>query len=201
VPPLDQIMIDNLQAGSASLSEWLKLSGGKSPAQAISPILNPVQDLREFQREVFGDKQSQAVAATQQSAFSLTVPNDERWKLVLMWIQHVNLGTGGVVFEFIRTFTHILPALPFTLWRGEIDDSVVGEVVYPSAVQRARIATNSFVDLRGNALTEFDRGDVVGVRQVDAAVTPGTVQVAILCELIPRLLDVETRQQWFSTAV
>jgi len=201
VPPLENILIDNLRIGSTNLSKWLKLSGGKSPAQVISPILNPTQDLREFQREIFGDKKTQAVAATQQSAFSLTVPNEERWKLVLLWIQHVGLGTGGVVFEFVRTFTHILPGLPFAVWRGEIDDSVVGEVVYPSAVQRARVASNSFVDLRGNALTEFDRGDVVGVRQVDAAVTPGTVQVAILCEQIPPLQDVETRQAWLSTSV
>jgi len=196
----ENIEIDNLTIGSLNLSKWLELSGGRSPTSEIAPVLLPTQDMRPFQRRLRTQTKVQAVAATQAAAFSVDVPNNENWRLVLMWISHVNLGTGGVVFQFRRTFTHLLPGLPFTLWEGEIDDTSVGEVIYPSAVQRARVAVNRFVDLRGDEGVEFFRGDNISVVQSDAAVTPGTVTIAIAYEIIPDLANIDFGPAWLSTS-
>lgn len=198
--PPPNIEIDNLRIGSQNLSQWLQLPGGRSPVQKIAPILLPTQEMRPFQREVRASRQDQAVGIGQQAAFSITVPNDENWKLLLMWIEHVDMGFGGGVFEFKRTMQHLLPGLFFSLWEGELEDGGGGQVIYPTAVQRARIAVDNFVDIRGNALVEFYRGDVIAVTQNKAAVTAGVARVAIVYELIPALSSVEDGPDWFSTA-
>ena len=183
--PPPEIAVQNLGPGSVSLSKWLQLPTGSSPIQNILPLLQPVQEAKHFQRRYHIGRKDQAVGIGQEAAFSWIVPDDQAWKLMLLWIQHDGLAAGGVVFQFRRNLTNLLSGLFYSLWEGEIDDSSVGEVVYPSAVQRARVAVNRFVDLRGNTDIEFFPGDTLSVVQSGVAVAAGDVRIAVIVEEIP----------------
>ncbi len=185
------LQIQDQEAGSVGLSKWLNLPTGDSPLEEILTTMFPMMEMRTFQRDFRFVAKTQAVGIGETAAFVWDVPPDEQWKLMLMWIQHDGLSAGGLVFEFRKRLVNRLPSLFFSLWQGEIDDDLDGEVVYPSAVQRARVTTNRFVDLRGNPDVEFWPQDELSVIMNDVSITAGQVQVASLYELQPRARSIK----------
>jgi len=195
------LKIQDQKAGSVGLMKDLELPDGASPLKEILDVLIPTQEMSRYQRDLRFNTRTQAVGIGQQAVFTWDVPADEYWKLVLMWIAHDTLGAGGVVFEFRRRLKNRLPLLFFTLWEGEIDDTADGEVIYPTAVQRARVTTNRFVDLRGNPDIEFWPQDELTVIQNNVAVTAGTVRICSLYEVLPRPRSIEIGVQMTGVAV
>jgi len=180
------LKIQDIKAGSVGLMLDLELPDGESPLKEILDVLVPTQEMSRYQNDFRFINKTQVVGIAEQSVFTWQVPADEYWRLVLMWIQHDALGAGGVVFQFRRVLANRLPGLQFSLWNGEIDDTTAGEVIYPSAVQRARTAVNRFVDLRGNPYVDFWPQDELSVIQDTVSVTAGTVRIVSLYEVLPR---------------
>jgi len=202
MPPANLLM-QNLRGGSVPYSKWLNLPTGSSPLQEIVPQLVPVQEMAPFQRRYRYGLKQQSVAIGTQAVFELIIPDDQAWRLSLLWIEHDGLGLGGVVFRFRRQLTNNLQTVFFTLWEGEINDTPggEGELIYPSAVQRARVATNNFIDQRGNGAVEFWPGDTLTLTMANQATAAGQVQLAIVIEEIPIPERIQTINPITSVAV
>ena len=202
MPPAN-LQMQNLRGGSVPLSKWLNLPTGSSPLQEIVPQLVPVIEMAPFQRRFQYGLKQQSVGIGQQAVFQLIVPDDQAWRLSLLWVEHDNLGLGGVVFRFRRQLTNNLQTVFFALWEGEVNDTPggEGEVIYPSAVQRARVASNNFADLRGDGGVDFWPGDTLTLTMGTQAIAAGQVQLAIVIEEIPIPERIQTITPLTSVAV
>ncbi len=109
------------ETGVAALQDWIRWPIQPAPVANLDDVIVPVMELEKFQRR-FGVvlfPSALFTGAGQTAIMTVTVPNDEIWRMMAVMVRHT-IGAVGRQFEF-RSTNPVTGNAEFLYSRAEIE--------------------------------------------------------------------------------
>jgi len=168
-------------SGGFNLNDWLGQLTNLATLEDILRTLQPVQELREFQRRIRNVQLNTSPTIGQFTTFSKTVPENEAWRL--LWVGYTQLDTGTDHVVQVRIIPRIPVDSPIPIFRGGVA-AALDACLYPSHRGFGSSSGVFFADsgppfelFPGDQLNVFDETAVVGAAS--------TATLRLRYELIP----------------
>jgi len=181
--------------GAIEWARWTNRAGNQSLVKGQLSTLLPVQELRDFQRQIREQQVNAGPSAGQQAIFNVTVPELEAWRMI------------DVTYEHDDSVTHILH------WFYNPNRGATGEHTIARKAVNMNTATpllRSFSEEgsasrfapRGPNQVEFFPFDVITFLDLTSATDANVTAVLRLrWELIPLPQDKRLSTQWLGQAI
>lgn len=186
--------------GQVGLRKWFEDPRADSILPAVSDELQIVQEISRFQRQVRVRVTPVFAAVGQTPVFTVTVPKDEAWSVLLFNYDNGDTSDHIVIVDINRQ----LPVSPPVPIRGEIIRAFVRQgvdkLIYPITSDRPGTASDQHYNLDGPF--EVFAGDTIRVVLAEVTTDLGgaTYINTMRYELIPPARDFALGEEWTAVA-